>query len=118
VRIARVGELDAFAFAMSDAFAKVQLRHGRPLIVPIAKPTVWAGLAELPLVGPLYARLTGGKGLYVGHYVTLVGFDDEHYYLLDPADGRRKVAQGALARMRAGFGNAGILVARQERKEP
>ena len=112
--IARANGLRAFAFAMTDEFVRLQVGHGRPLIFPIAKPTVWAGVARLPVVGGLYAAATGGEGMFLNHFVTLVGYDEENYYLLDPDDGPLKVAQAEFARMRAPFGNAGILIGRPE----
>jgi ABC-type bacteriocin/lantibiotic exporter with double-glycine peptidase domain len=112
LRIARDNGLQAFALPMTEAFIAAQIRLGRPVILPIRKPTAWASVARLPLAGGVYAWLVGDEVMSLNHYVTVVGYGEGYFYLVDPADGYRKILRSELEKLREGFGSAGILVAR------
>lgn len=123
--LARGEGLAAIGVSMDAAGLVAELELGRPVLVPLRVPAVFVMGTSLfdpdpPVIGHAKSAYLGvvgalGEALDAGllsHYVLVVGHGAERFALLDPVTGYRTISRERLARYRAPFGDAALLLSR------
>jgi hypothetical protein len=125
IALAHEQGLEAFGVRMPEPALVAELEKGRPVLVPLALPSVWT--QNRTLLAPDFAPLGPVKNLAIGrvgamsrltglamgsHYVLVVGYSEDRFVLLDPIMGYRTIGRGRLESFRGGFAEAAIVFSR------
>jgi hypothetical protein len=122
VALAEVEGLDAFGVRLPEPGLVAELEQGRPVLVPLALPSVWIQTHTLfapdaPPLGNLknlaigrVGAMSALTGLAMGsHYVLVVGYADDRFVLLDPIMGYRTISRARLRKFRDDSGDAALV---------
>ena len=123
--LARAHGLTAVGVRLSDQDIVHELEAGRPVIVPVMVPAIYLQTrsvpgGNVPLVGTARnfivsraARISEATRLAViSHYVLVVGYEGDHFVVVEPVYGYRTISFNRLARYRRQFNNAAIVMSR------
>lgn len=104
-----------------------ELEAGRPVLVPVKVPSVYVQTWQLPgmnvpLLGFPSEFITSRTGwlseatgrAMLNHYVLVTGYEGDMFVVLEPVAGLRTISAARLARYRAPFGNAAIVISKTE----
>lgn len=100
-----------------------ELEQGRPVLTPVRAPSIFLQQrvlpgGDVPVVGfarnaliARTARVSEWTGLaMVDHYLVVVGHDGDTFVVVEPVMGYRTISFARLARFRAPFGDAALVV--------
>lgn len=121
--VARANDLMANAVHLSQADLVAELEGGRPVLLPIAAPAIYLAprtlpVQNIPVIGPArnlmiarIARMAESSGTAMAsHYLVVAGYDDDSFVVVEPVRGFRTISFERLARYRAPFNNAALVL--------
>jgi len=128
--LAQAAGLMVSAVEMGEPALVAELERGRPIIIPVKLPSIYVQqrslpFGETPVVG--FARNTliyraakvsewSRLGM-VDHYLVVAGYDSDTFVVVDPVMGYRTISRSKLARYRAAFGNAALVLSAPPKPE-
>lgn len=125
--LAREQGLLASAVALPAAGLLEELESGRPILVAVRLPSIYVQQRSLPggdvpILGIARNVLIDRAGrvseaselAMVDHYLLVVGYEDDHFVVVEPVVGYRTISAQRLARYRRSFDNASIVFSAPE----
>ena len=123
--LARTQGLLANAVRLDKDDILQELENGRPVLVPVSIPAVYVETHTLPgentpALGVVERAFIGRMGwvsehtnlAMVAHYLVIAGYDAHRFVVVDPVRGFRTISFERLARYRAPYANAALVLSR------
>lgn len=123
--LARTHGLTAVGARLGDQDIIHELEAGRPVIVPVMVPAIYLQTRSVPggnipvlgtarnLIVSRAARISEfTHTAVISHYVLVVGYQGDHFVVVEPVYGYRTISFERLGRYRRPFNNAAIVMSR------